>query len=131
MTVIAASPQSRLRSRRPHSQCHRASRVVRFYSYLSWYVLTVPRFQSGTFGGTEPMATREKATPSAGARSKASGSARERTGAAAASTVAPAAKPAGTTSRGKAASLRFHAGWREELEGQIVPGGKLKVAYAP
>jgi hypothetical protein len=76
------------------------------------------------------MATREKATPSAGARSKASGSTRDRAGAAP-STAKPAAKPAAGASRGKAASLRFHAGWREELEGEIVPGGKLRVEYAP
>ena len=75
------------------------------------------------------MATREKATPSAGARSKASGSARERAGATAATPAKAAAKPA--AARGKAASLRFHAGWREELEGAIVPGGKLRVEYAP
>src|SRR5882672_1627824 len=77
------------------------------------------------------MAAREKATPSAGARSKASGSGRERAGATAASTAKPAAKPAATPATGKAASLRFHAGWREELQGNIVPGGKLRVDYAP
>jgi Family of unknown function (DUF6209) len=73
------------------------------------------------------MATKEKATPTAGARSKASGSGRGRAGATAASTAKPAVSPA----RGNSAWLRFHAGWREELEGDIVPGGKLRVDYAP
>src|SRR5437899_8934383 len=73
------------------------------------------------------MATREKATPSAGARSKASGSGRERVGA----TATTVAKPAAGAARGKAATLSFLAGWREELQGEIVPGGKLRVEYAP
>jgi hypothetical protein len=76
------------------------------------------------------MATREKATPSAGARSKASGSGREWVGTTAAKPAA-GAKPASGAARGKAPTLCFLAGWREELQGQIVPGGKLRVEYAP
>ena len=74
------------------------------------------------------MAPKEKATPSAGARSKASASGRERAGATTGSTAKPAAA---SSAPGKTASLRFHAGWREELQGDIVPGGKLRVDYAP
>ena len=71
------------------------------------------------------MASRERATSSAGARSKASGTGRER---AAAPTAA--AKPAAGGGRSKPAVLTFHAGWREELQGSITPGGKLRVEYA-
>src|SRR5262245_6906781 len=76
------------------------------------------------------MATRERATPSASARSKASGSARERTGPAAASTAAPAARSTAASKPGKPAWLRFQSGWREEQEGEIVQGGKLRVEYS-
>jgi hypothetical protein len=77
------------------------------------------------------MPSREKATPSAGARSKASGSGRGRAGAAATATTTPTTKAAPSGARGKAPTLRFHSGWREELQGEIVPGGKLRVDYAP
>jgi len=72
------------------------------------------------------MPSKEKATPSASARSKASGTGRER-----AATTASAVKPAAAAAGGKAATLRFHPGWSEEVQGDIVPGGKLRVQYAP
>src|SRR2546425_364564 len=60
----------------------------------------------------------------------------ERGGATRASTTkrgAPAAgsKSAAGAAGGKPATLRFDAGWHEELQGDIVPGGKLRVQYAP
>jgi hypothetical protein len=81
------------------------------------------------------MPPREKATSSAGARSKAGASGRARSGSSAASS-APASgratSPAASksTSGGRAATVRFHAGWREEQVGEIAAGGKLRIDYA-